>query len=67
MVDIDKHQCKGCEICVATCKFEALRHGSERNAKGYLVPVYDSEKCTGCRMCEFICPDLAITFIQEGK
>jgi 2-oxoglutarate ferredoxin oxidoreductase subunit delta len=65
MVEIDKKQCKGCELCVASCKFEALTSGTERNAKGYIVPAHDAEKCTGCMMCELICPDLAITVVKE--
>ena len=66
MVDIDKNQCKGCELCVTSCKFEALTHGTQRTPKGYLVPAYDPEKCTACKMCEYICPDLAITVTKEG-
>lgn len=65
MIDIDKNQCKGCELCITACKFEALSHGTERTAKGYIVPDHDNDKCTSCRMCEYICPDLAITVVKE--
>jgi len=67
MVDIDKNQCKGCELCIINCKFEALVRGTERNSKGYIVPAYIADKCTSCKMCEFICPDLAITVIKENE
>jgi len=67
MVEIDKSQCKGCNLCIVSCKFGALEIGTERTAKGYIVPEYDAEKCTGCKMCEYICPDLAITVIKEDQ
>ena len=67
MWEIDKNQCKGCELCLAVCKFEALEPGTERNAKGYIVPSHNDDNCTSCKMCDHICPDMAITVTKEKK
>jgi len=60
-VTIDKIYCKGCNLCIAVCKTAALSKGSERNAKGYLIPLHDSEACSACANCEVTCPELAVT------
>ena len=31
-----------------------------------MVPVIDSEKCTGCMLCYFYCPDASI-IVEDGK
>ena len=63
---IDKHYCKGCNLCIAVCKVEALSKGSERNAKGYIVPVHDSSLCVACTFCEMTCPEMVIT-VSKGE
>lgn len=47
--------CKVCEICVAFCPKEALemRNGFPALAR--------AERCNSCGLCEFLCPDFAIT------
>ncbi len=67
MWKIDKDQCKGCELCIAVCKNEALKPGKERNSKGYLVPEHISKICISCMMCDLICPDMAITVTREKE
>ncbi len=64
-VIIDPVYCKGCELCLVVCKFEALTIGTERNAKGYLTPTINADKCTQCRNCEIICPEMTITVVAE--
>jgi indolepyruvate ferredoxin oxidoreductase beta subunit len=50
--------CKGraCEICVRACPEEclAIDRGGDR------VAVVRPERCTGCLLCELLCPDFAI-------
>lgn len=47
-----KHQCMHClhPACVSACTVGALR----KTAEGPVV--YDSEKCIGCRYCQYACP-----------
>ena len=52
---IDPGHCKGCGICMANCRFDAIRY-SERN--GYSVDLY---ACEGCSVCEALCPAQAIS------
>ena len=58
---IDHGACKGCLLCVDQCPHHVLEISQTRNAKGYLMPtaarIHD---CVLCRVCEMICPDLAI-------
>ena len=48
--------CKGCGLCIAICPKKVL----ELNDQVKSVAVRP-EDCIGCRQCENICPDLAIT------
>jgi len=51
--------CKACGICVAFCPAKVF----EQNESG--VPVIKNpHACTGCKFCEFHCPDFAIS-IQD--
>ena len=67
VVTIDKVYCKGCNLCVAVCKPGSLSKGSERNAKGYMMPAYEPEGCIACGNCELTCPEMAITLIKGEK
>jgi len=47
---VDEDKCKGCEVCVARCKFEAIEMKPVRGtkkSKAYVLP----EKCKGCGLC----------------
>ena len=57
--NIERNWCKGCGICVRFCPEQVL--ASDSDGKAF---ARDPDKCIGCRLCEFRCPDLAIT-IQE--
>ena len=63
---ISKEACKGCLICVYTCEKMGpgiLAESGERTAMGGVLPVVAGD-CTGCRWCERVCPDFAIS-IEE--
>lgn len=63
---IDETYCKGCELCLHTCPKKIFRRSGRRNAKGYALPLtQDVEACSGCRTCEWICPELAVT-VEEA-
>jgi len=54
--------CKGCEICIEFCPLNVFEPSDKLNQQGYNLPeVAHEEKCTACRLCELLCPDLAIT------
>lgn len=56
----DKHEL-GATIPVAGNSVE-VRTGGWRSQ----VPIIDSEKCTGCMLCYFYCPDASI-IVKDGK
>jgi 2-oxoglutarate ferredoxin oxidoreductase subunit delta len=63
---LDDTYCKGCNLCVTVCPKQALKPGTARSKKGYNMPAAVPENCIGCRNCEQICPDFAISVIEEG-
>ena len=69
-IEIDVDKCKGCEICIPTCRFGviALSETGKVNAYGfnYLVAV-KPELCNGCTLCGQMCPDSAIEVYREEK
>lgn len=60
---IDKEICKGCSLCVGSCKKNLLQIDKQYlNSKGYNpVTLTNKDECTSCTMCAIICPDSAIS------
>ena len=54
--------CKGCFLCVGVC----LRSVLELSSRLKSTPIREHD-CIGCRQCENICPDLAITVTEKEK
>ena len=54
-----------CNPCATSCPFDAITIGENINN----IPRIDYEKCTGCGVCVFSCPGLAIMVsqIKEDK
>lgn len=50
-----------CNPCSTSCPFNAITIGDDINKP----PVVDFDKCTGCGICVFNCPGLAIFTVQE--
>lgn len=60
--------CKGCGICIELCPLRILKWSQLQNSDGYDVPFLpEPEKCTGCRVCEITCPEMAIDVIKEAN
>jgi 2-oxoglutarate ferredoxin oxidoreductase subunit delta len=65
-IKIDHIVCKGCHICIDQCPQKVLEVSSNRSINGYFIPlVANLDICSVCKICEMICPDLAITV--EGE
>ncbi len=45
-----------CNPCSTSCPFDAIHIGEDINT----IPVVDFNKCTGCGICVYSCPGLAI-------
>lgn len=65
---IDDDRCKGCGLCVSICPKNVLEISEKVNKKGYF-PAYQArpEDCIYCAKCCVMCPDVAITIIEEDK
>jgi len=66
MIEIKDDWCKGCGICIERCPVGALEESDRINKKGIRPPQLKKDnECNDCRLCELICPDLAITVIPD--
>jgi indolepyruvate ferredoxin oxidoreductase, beta subunit len=55
-IEIRQNWCKGCEICVVVCPQSCLRMNGSNVAE-----VFKPEACIRCMLCEYLCPDLAVS------
>ena len=69
MIEIKDDWCKGCGICIERCPVNALEESDHINKRGIRPPrLKKDNECNNCRLCELICPDLAITvYPDENK
>ena len=66
MIEFKDDWCKGCNICIDRCPVDALEESDRLNRKGIRPPQLKKDnKCNYCRLCELICPDLAVTVKPE--
>ena len=59
-IEINLRWCKSCSICVAFCAPNALT-ADDVGTPHLTYP----EKCTGCGLCEMMCPDFAIEVFKN--
>ncbi len=63
---IDERYCKGCDICVELCDKDVFTTAENINQQGYYIPVVSHiENCSGCMICDLICPEFAVVLKQE--
>jgi 2-oxoglutarate ferredoxin oxidoreductase subunit delta len=68
MIEIKDDWCKGCKICIERCPVDALEESNTLNKRGIRPPkLKEKNECNNCRLCELICPDLAIIVVSEEK
>ncbi len=68
-IKVIEDACKGCGLCIEQCPFKLLSLSDRINAFGYKsIEQCDPEgKCTACKMCALICPDLAIEVFKMDE
>jgi 2-oxoglutarate ferredoxin oxidoreductase subunit delta len=62
-IEVIKETCKGCQLCVPACPHDLIFYTkSEINQMGFYPVEYvdPDQKCTACKLCAIICPDVAI-------
>jgi 2-oxoglutarate ferredoxin oxidoreductase subunit delta len=68
MIEVKADWCKGCSICIDRCPVNALEESDKLNKRGIRPPQLKKDNnCNNCRLCELICPDLAITVIPDKE
>ena len=66
MIQIKEDWCKGCDLCIDKCPLNALEQSEHLNKRGVKPPQLKKiNDCNYCRLCELICPDLAIAVIKD--
>jgi MinD superfamily P-loop ATPase len=55
VASVNRNLCTDCGICVSSCRFAAI--GSDK--------VIDVYKCEGCGVCEYVCPENAVSMIKK--
>jgi len=68
MIEVKEDWCKGCNICIDRCPVDALEESDKLNRRGIRPPrLKKDNNCNYCRLCELICPDLALTVIPDKE
>jgi len=68
MIEVNEDWCKGCNICIERCPVEALEPSDKLNKRGVRPPkLKQVNECNDCRLCELLCPDMAIIVVPEEK
>lgn len=66
MIEVkNKIDCCGCQACGDVCHAGAISFHSDN--EGFWYPEVDKDKCTGCHLCEKICPVLNIDALKHNN
>ncbi len=61
-ITINTNWCKACGICIEFCPVQVYTQETDGTPS-----IAYPEKCIGCKMCEYRCPDFAIKVEVEKK
>jgi 2-oxoglutarate ferredoxin oxidoreductase subunit delta len=66
-VTINAEACKACLLCIEYCPRESLAPAASMNRRG-VHPAEQSapDRCTGCRICALMCPDVCIEVYKDA-
>jgi 2-oxoglutarate ferredoxin oxidoreductase subunit delta len=68
MIEVNEDWCKGCNICIERCPVAALEESDTLNKRGIRPPkLKQVNECNDCRLCELLCPDMAIMVVRKEK
>lgn len=59
-VRVNTKWCKNCGICVAYCPKKVFAVTEKKK-----LIIDKEDECVACKMCEYRCPDLAITITRK--
>jgi 2-oxoglutarate ferredoxin oxidoreductase subunit delta len=60
-IQLNQKWCKGCYLCCEICPQKVFEKSATVSERGFpAVVIAHPERCTDCRQCERICPDLAL-------
>ena len=59
--------CKGCGLCVESCRSRARRLSTEVNRKGVRPVQILGEVCNRCGTCYYFCPELGANMIAAPR
>ncbi len=60
-ITVNEKWCKNCGICAGFCPKQVLFMNEEDELR-----IDETKGCIGCRMCEYRCPQMAITVDKEN-
>lgn len=63
LVSFNTDYCKGCELCIISCKKQLLSLNKDCLNRNGIHPaqIDDMDACIGCANCAIMCPDAVIT------
>ena len=65
-IRVNPDYCKGCGICIEFCPKKVYVFSKKYSKKGVKTPVpVNVGECIGCRMCELMCPDMALDVSED--
>jgi len=65
-IEINHDWCKACYICIELCPKNVFAKADQASKSGMLpVKISNLAACTGCMQCELLCPDQAISVLEE--
>lgn len=62
---IRQDDCNGCGICLAYCRYDAVKMKSASDDSGKQIFMIDPVSCEGCGVCVRFCPEKSIDFPER--